>query len=97
MFSVFLLKTPPEFWNFYSDLSIHETLLFDLVDIKTNSQHAVKNVLEKYPNSEISSNFSVLILLLNPMIPTNNQVISIIVVHLQYLFSFFRSPDTSVY
>ena len=46
MFSVFFLKAPTEFWNLYSDLSIHNTLSLDLVDIKIDSQHAVKKVLD---------------------------------------------------
>ena len=46
MFPLLLLKTLEELWNLYSDLSIHDTLPLDLVSIKIDSQHAVKEVLD---------------------------------------------------
>ena len=46
MFPVFLLKIPPELWNLYLDLSINDALSLDLVNIKTDNQHAIKKVLD---------------------------------------------------
>ena len=46
MFSVFLLENPGELWKLYSDLSIHDGLLLNLVDIKIDNQYAVKKVLD---------------------------------------------------
>ena len=50
MFSFFLPKAPVELWGLYSDLSIHDTLSLDLGDIKIDSQHSVKKVLDLFEN-----------------------------------------------
>ena len=46
MLSVFLLKTPAGLSKLCPDLSIHDTFRLDLVDIKIDSQDAVKKVLD---------------------------------------------------
>ena len=44
MFSVFILKTPAGLWNLCPDLSIHDTLKSDSVDMKISSLHGVKKM-----------------------------------------------------